>query len=89
MSILLEYKINEYNPGWNTEQKRAFVSLVLGMIAELKTYCEIEIYLIHLSETTKRDIEKVKAGFYSRYQDQNEKQAEFTLVKYGTKEKVI
>jgi len=80
--IELEYKINSFSANWTKEQKRAFLNQVFEMIASLKSYCEIEIYLIELSEKIQKDIKKVTKNFLSMYEDKNKKAAEFVVVKY-------
>ena len=46
----IEMKIDEFDLSWNEELKRAHKNLVFDKISKLKSYTEIEIYLIHYSE---------------------------------------
>lgn len=93
--IQIEYKINEYNKNWNELQKIAHKNLVFDMISKLRSYTEIEIYLLYYAEILGYEkgkplnvsmldptANKIFKEFLSRYKDTNKEKAKFVLAKY-------
>ena len=73
-------QLYEYQKDWTPEKKNAHKNLIFDLIAKLRSYCEIEIYLQEYTDITGLDMTK---QFYSEYVDRNKEQARFVLVKYG------
>lgn len=72
-------QLYDYQKDWTPEKKNAHKNLIFGLISNLRSYCEIEIYLQEYTELTGKDMSK---EFYSEYDDRNKEQARFVIVKY-------
>jgi hypothetical protein len=78
----LEYEINQDRKG-TEEQDRAFINMTFSKIANLKSYCEIEIYLEYLADVIGKTKEEISKDFNSKYVDKNNKDYRFVVSKYS------
>ena len=78
----VEIKINSYSKDFTPEKKRVYLYSVYDMISKLKSYCEIEIYLIHLAETIGESKNLIFKEFNSMYIDKNKDAANYVVYKF-------